>query len=226
MPFPLRYDCIFFDFDGVIVDSVEAKIAAFGALYEPFGADVRAAVEAYQRAVPGETRYEKIPRFHRELLGIELSPAEVEQWCARLSTLVLDEVVASPLLPDVTAVLATLRRHGVATHIVSGTPHDELQVIVDRKDLRPWFTSVQGAPRRKAPIVRGLMTSGGLASHRCLFVGDAMTDYDCAQQCRIDFVGRIEGGKDPFPPGTHVVERLGDALPTSARGDAGLRLAA
>jgi len=207
-----RYDGIFFDFDGVIADSVDAKIIAFGELYREFGAEVRAAVMAYQRAVPGETRFDKIPKFHRELLGVELTPDEVTHWCDRLSDIVLDEVVASPLLPDVPEVLARLRDHGVPGHIVSGTPHDELQVIVDRKGLRPWFASARGAPQKKHVIVEDILAATGLTRERCLFVGDAMTDYDCAQKCGIDFLGRAAPGESPFPEGTFVVERLGEAL--------------
>ena len=209
---PSRYDGIFFDFDGVIADSVDAKIIAFGELYREFGAEVRAAVMAYQRAVPGETRFDKIPKFHRELLGGELTPDQVTHWCDRLSDIVLDEVVASPLLPDVPEILALLRDRGVPEPIVSGTPHDELQMIVDRKGLRPWFASARGAPQKKHVIVEDILAVTGLERDRCLFVGDAMTDYDCAQACRIDFLGRIEPGQNPFPEGTFVVERLGEAL--------------
>lgn len=212
---PSRYDGIFFDFDGVIADSVDAKIMAFGELYRAFGPEVRTAVMAYQRAVPGETRFDKIPRFHRDLLGIELSPQEITHWCDRLSDIVLDEVVASPLLPDVPEILTLLRDQGVPAHIVSGTPHDELQVIIDRKGLRPFFASARGAPQKKHVIVEDILATTGMARERCLFVGDAMTDYDCAQACRLHFLGRVERGQNPFPAGTHVVSRLGDAFFTS-----------
>jgi phosphoglycolate phosphatase-like HAD superfamily hydrolase len=214
---PSRYDGIFFDFDGVIADSVDAKVMAFGELYRAFGPEVRAAVMAYQRAVPGETRFDKIPKFHRELLGIELSPDEITHWCDRLSDIVLDEVVASPLLPDVPEVLTLLRDQGVPAHIVSGTPHDELQVIVDRKGLRPFFASARGAPQKKHVIVEDILAATGLARERCLFVGDAMTDYDCAIACAMDFLGRAAAAQSLFPAGTRVVERLGEAFLAPSR---------
>lgn len=205
-------DCVFFDFDGVIADSVDAKIHAFGQLYSGFGEDVRRAVEAYQRAVPGETRYEKIPKFHREHLGVTLSAAEVETWCARLGDLVLDTVVESPLLPDVIAVLELLRGTGIPSHIVSGTPHDELAIILRRKGLTHYFRSAEGAPRRKETIVNGLLELHRLDPARCLFVGDAMTDHRCATACAMPFLGRAGAGDNPFPVGTRVVERLGQAF--------------
>jgi phosphoglycolate phosphatase-like HAD superfamily hydrolase len=208
-----KLDCVFFDFDGVIADSVDAKIHAFGQLYSGFGEDVRRAVEAYQRAVPGETRYEKIPKFHREHLGITLSAEEVETWCARLSDLVLDAVVDSPLLPDVIDVLELLRGAGIPSHIVSGTPHDELAIILRRKGLSHYFRSAEGAPRRKETIVDGLLERYRLDPARCLFVGDAMTDHRCATACAIPFLGRAAPAASPFPAGTRVVERLGAAFP-------------
>lgn len=206
------YACIFFDFDGVIVDSVEAKIAAFGELYQPFGADVRRAVEAYQRAVPGETRFNKIPRFHRDLLGLNLSPEEVETWCKRLSQIVLAQVVACPLLPDVAPVLSLLQRRRIPAHIVSGTPHDELQTIVQRKGLTAFFESSRGSPQGKADIVQDILARAQLRAQDCLFIGDAMADYECAVETGADFLGIMTRGAHPFPDDTNVVMRLRDAL--------------
>lgn len=209
--------CVFFDFDGVIADSVDAKINAFGELYRPFGEDVAAQVMDYQRAHPGETRFDKIPRFHRELLGIELSEHEIKIWCDRLSDIVLDQVVASPLLPDVLTLLTELRLRGIAAHVVSGTPHDELQIIVIRKGLGGLFNSLHGSPRKKAEIVREIMAAHALAAEDCMFIGDAMTDYDCAVACDIDFVGVMTNGTHPFPEGSRVCARLGELL-QAARG--------
>lgn len=207
---PSQYSCIFFDFDGVIADSVEAKITSFGELYDEFGPDVRRAVEDYQRAVPGETRYVKIPKFHRELLGVDLPEHKVLEWSNRLSEIVLDEVVACPLLPGVNEVLAQLAQREVQAHIVSGTPHDELQVIIERMGLKPFFKTARGSPEKKASIVRDIMTAEGLEAEQCLFVGDAMSDYDGAKTCQIAFLGRSAQATNPFPAGTAVVEHLGE----------------
>jgi len=210
---PHEYAQIFFDFDGVIVDSVEAKIDAFGELYSPYGADIRRKVEAYQRAVPGETRYDKIPRFHRDYLGQDLSDADLQSWSERLSKIVLDTVVACPLLPDVDITLATLQRLKVPAHIVSGTPHLELQEIVARKGIQHFFKQVRGAPEKKAAIVHDILDGTGVDLKDCLFVGDAITDFDCAKTCAMDFLGCAANGAHPFEPGTPVVDRLGEYFP-------------
>lgn len=215
-PLP-QFDCVFFDFDGVIVDSVDAKIAAFGELYAEFGPDVRAAVEAYQRDVPGETRYAKIPRFHRELLGIELSQGEIEEWAERLRGIVMERVIACPLLPGVAETLALLARRGAPAHVVSGTPEDELGLIARAKGLAPFFRTLRGSPRSKPAIVREILAAEGHAPERCLFVGDAMSDYDCARECSLAFLGRAEGMAHPFPDGTDVVGDLREFFAAEVR---------
>ena len=208
--FPSQYSCVFFDFDGVIADSVDAKIGAFGELYAGFGHDVRQAVEDYQRAVPGETRFEKIPRFHKQLLDVDLSPAEIQQWSDRLSEIVMEQVIKSPILPDVHDILAMLVRLNIPAHIVSGTPQDELEIIVQRKGLAPFFQTLRGSPESKSSIVRSILARDGHAPARCLFIGDAMSDYDCAKTCGLDFLGRADTARHPFPEGTMVAEKLGD----------------
>ncbi len=207
--FPSQYSCVFFDFDGVIADSVDAKISAFGQLYAAFGDDVRQAVEDYQRAVPGETRFEKIPRFHTELLDVDLSPAEVQQWSDRLSDIVMEEVIKSAIMPAVHDVLAMLVRQKIPAHVVSGTPQDELEIIVQRKGLAPFFQTLRGSPEGKSSIVRSILARDGHAASRCLLIGDAMSDYNCAETCGLDFLGRADPARHPFPAGTMVVEQLG-----------------
>jgi len=205
---PAHPDCVFFDFDGVIVDSVEAKIEAFGELYAEFGPGVRSIVEGYQRAVPGETRYAKIPRFHRELLGIELSEPEIREWAGRLRDIVVDRVIACPLLPGVDETLSLLARRGIPAHVVSGTPEDELAVIAEARGLAPFFRSMRGSPRAKSDIVGEILGREDYAPRSCLFVGDATSDLACARECGLDFVGVAPTETHPFPEETRVVRNL------------------
>ena len=73
---------VFFDFDGVIADSVDVKTAAFCGLYSEHGPEVMAKVEAYHLAHLGMTRFQKIAYFQRELVA---GPAD-EATSTRLPT--------------------------------------------------------------------------------------------------------------------------------------------
>jgi len=93
--------------------------------------------------------------------------------------------------------------------VVSGTPEDELRRITDQRGITGYFTGVYGSPRTKDDIVNELLEVHGLVAADCLFIGDAMTDYNAAKVCRMPFLGRVNADeKSPFPEGTVTVADL------------------
>jgi beta-phosphoglucomutase-like phosphatase (HAD superfamily) len=80
----------FFDFDGVILDSVNVKSEAFATLFREFGADIEEKVVAYHLRYGGVSRVEKFRYYYRELLMQPLDDAELKRLCARFSELVVE----------------------------------------------------------------------------------------------------------------------------------------
>ena len=64
---------IFFDFDGVLVESVEIKIHAFRKLYAEHGENVVEKVLAHHMEHGGISRVVKIRHGHLAFLGIDLT---------------------------------------------------------------------------------------------------------------------------------------------------------
>ncbi|MCX5934210.1 MAG: hypothetical protein NTU99_05390, partial [Pseudanabaena sp. LacPavin_0818_WC45_MAG_42_6] len=54
---PKRYDAIVFDFDGVLVESVDVKTQAFGTLYAEYGDLIVEQVKAYHLLHGGVSRF-------------------------------------------------------------------------------------------------------------------------------------------------------------------------
>lgn len=204
------FDTFLFAFDCVVVDSAELAISAFGELYAEHGEDVRGMVEAYQRAHPGEARHERIAMFHRSLLGEELGSEEIAAECDRLGQIILDEIADCPLMPDIVETLRVLRARGIAAHIVSHVPQDELEAIVALKGLAGHFRSINGAPPSRELVCDAIFAADRLDRARCLFVGNTMADYRCAASVGIHFVGIGDFASAPFPFGTQLADRLGD----------------
>lgn len=205
-----QFDHFLFAFDGVILDSAELTVSAFGELYADHGDDVRGMVEAYRRAHPGEPRHEQVRMLHRTLLGEELSPAETSMECDKLGEIILDDMIDCPLMPDIAEALQLLNARGIAAHIVSSMPQDELRTIVARKGLTRQFRSVLGAPLSQGMNCEAIFAASRADRARCLFVGATMADYRCATNVGVPFLEIGEFATAPFPFGTHVTERLGD----------------
>ena len=59
---------VFFDFDGVILDSVDVKTKAFGKMFEAYGSDVQKEVVQYHLENCGVSRFEKFRYYYENIL--------------------------------------------------------------------------------------------------------------------------------------------------------------
>lgn len=201
---------IFFDFDGVLAESVAIKEDAFRSLFAPYGETVVSQVIEMHRQLGAISRVIKIAKVHRELLHRELSEAELAAWARRYTETVERAVVACPEVPGTTALLETQSARATL-FVVSGTPEDELARIVEARGWSGFFAGVFGSPRLKDEIVRQVLGDHGLAASQCLFVGDTFTDRDAAVATGVPFVGRrVSFRPDPFPPGTTIVDDMNE----------------
>lgn len=204
---------VIFDFDGVLVESVNVKTEAFGALYEPYGRDVVDRVIAHHLEHGGVSRMEKFRHYHSAFLGCELGDDDLNGLCDRFSELVELRVVAAPFVEGARELLDDL--HGVLPmYIASGTPEIELKRIVEQRGMAAYFRGVYGSPRAKSDCIRTVLETGGFHAQDVLMVGDAMTDYHAACDTGVRFIGRIDtAGANPFPADIPVVTTLHELRP-------------
>lgn len=166
------------------------------------------AVVAYHKAHEGVSRVVKISHAHKVYLNIDLTPDAHQELCDRYSGLVEQKVIDCE---GVTGALDFLvgATGRIKSFVVSGTPQDELRRITDQRGLSDYFAGVYGSPRNKEDIVNELLCNHSLDAQKCLFIGDAMTDYNAAHSCDMPFLGRvIPGEQSPFPEGTQTVSDL------------------
>lgn len=187
---PNRFDAIIFDFDGVLVESVNVKTDAFAALYAEYGPDVVKQVVAYHLEHGGVSRFQKFRYFHRELLGVELTSGAEADLGRRFSERVENAVVAAPWVVGAWELIQAYEKK-TPLFVASGTPDDELNRIVLRRGIRRYFVSVHGSPATKADIIQRIVAEHGFRKNRVLMVGDSMTDYQGAVEAGVDFIGRV-----------------------------------
>ena len=198
---------IIFDFDGVILDSVDIKTRAFARLFEEHGPEVQRQVVEHHLAHGGVSRFRKFSYIYENILRRALPPGESERLGERFSELVFDEVVKAAWIPGA---LEFLKEHCTRYRlfIASGTPQEELARIVRLRDLEGYFAGIFGTPATKEEITRAIFAREGLQNSETLLVGDALTDFRAAKTCGVRFVGIASSGSDPFPAGTAVLPDL------------------
>ena len=183
------------DFDGVVLESVGVKTAAFRTLISFVPAHVDEIVE-YHRRNTGVSRFDKFRYIYREILKEPLSEEQFAFLSDRYADLVVEGVVASAFVPGADEFLAAFSRR-LPIFVVSATPEEELRSIIRRRGLDGHFKGVYGAPTRKTDAIRDIMEKTRATGRETLFVGDAVNDLNAARASGVRFVGR----QPPDDPG-------------------------
>ena len=197
---------IIFDFDGIIVESVDIKTQAFAELYRSYGDEVVQKVVAHHEANGGMSRYEKIQHYHNSYLGKPISLVEVENLASRFSEVVMDKVINAPYVGGVLEFLENYKN--IYEYFIStGTPQDEIESILTIKNIGHYFKSVLGSPIKKTEHVKSILKEFGYKPLEVIFVGDAQSDIEAAQANGLGFIGRYTTSEQ-IKDQNHIIESL------------------
>lgn len=179
---------IFWDFDGVIKESVNIKTQAFFNLFKLYGDDLAEKVKAHHEANGGMSRFNKIP-LYLHWAGIESSEATVSELCEKFSQIVFQSVLESDWVPGAEQFLRT-NKYSQIFILVSATPQVELEIILQELDLDHVFSSVFGSPISKGDAICNTLRNLGIASSDALMIGDASADKEAADENNVAFLLR------------------------------------
>ena len=183
-----EFKIIFWDFDGVIKDSVQVKSAGYEKLFLPFGEKVAKQINQHHEAHGGISRYEKIPLY----LGWAGEPAnssQVHEFCDRFSVLVQQAVIDSPWVPGVHEYLKSYHADQCFI-LITATPQEEIERILDALEITHFFQEIHGAPKTKMRVVSKVLNRLHFQSQEALVVGDSKTDLEAARENSVVFLLR------------------------------------
>lgn len=202
---------IIFDFDGVLVESVAVKLDAYAALFENEGADTSRRVREFCEPRMGLSRFRLIDEICREVLQIGLSPEKRGQLCDRFAALVVGGVVAAPFVAGAQEFLSRFADR-YRLFIVSGTPQNELEEILRRRQMTRWFEASFGSPAPKDALLADLLTSHRLRPEDVVYVGDSDHDWTAVRSQGIRFIWRRSSPGHVRPAGFDgpTIENLSD----------------
>ena len=185
-----RFEGLYFDFDGVIVDSVPIKAHAFKKLFESYGKFVADKVYNDYFNTVGINRKEKITIYHREFLNQTLSESQLNRICERFSSIVVDAIANAPLIPGIEEYLIFVHKR-MPIFVISSAPDTELKEIIRRHKLGQYFNEVLGSLTNKAVAIDMLNRKYSLDPQKCIFYGDAESDYKAAVASGVQFCAVI-----------------------------------
>ncbi len=182
------YKAIVFDFDGVILDSEQFKIATFKSLFTDYP-EYLSAIDAYNRENRGISRYEKFAHIFKKILHLPFDEEASKRLGERYSQLLSQNLAETPLIAGVEEFLV---RQKVPLFVASSSEVHEMQKVVEAKDIARFFTKLYGHPISKSDAIRDVMATNNLEPARVLFFGDAVADWKAADETKVEFIARTD----------------------------------
>ncbi len=181
---------LIFDFDGVIVESVKLKSNAFASIYKPYGLKIMKKVVKHHEENGGMSRFEKFKYYHENYLNIEITNSEIKKLANQFSQIVIKEVISCPYVPGVLSFIKSC--YGKYKIFIStGTPTEEIKIILKERNINKYFLEVFGSPSSKSSHVKKIKEKYTLESNEIIFFGDSNSDSFAAITHDIPFVLRV-----------------------------------
>ena len=180
---------ILFDFDGVIIDSMDVRDYGFRQIVQGYDEALVAEFIKYHRYNAGLSRYVKIRYFYEEMLGKEITEEEVNALAAKFSTIMKEKLVTPKVMITETVNYIKSTYQDVDLHIVSGSDEKELNFLCETLGLSHFFKTIEGSPTHKNDLVKNIMAKYPYITDNTILIGDSINDYDAAMVNNINFYG-------------------------------------
>ena len=187
---------IFWDFDGVIKDSVNVKTWAFMNLFDGCSDKIKEKIKSHHENNGGMSRYDKLP-IYMNYMSLKSTTEQINKYSKKFGSMVVEKVVSSPWVPGVLEYLKA-KKEGQLYFVTSATPTDELIYILKELNILSIFDDVFGSPITKAKAIENCLKKYQEDPKFCLMYGDAKQDFIAAKENGIPFILRQHDSNQEF----------------------------
>jgi HAD superfamily hydrolase (TIGR01549 family) len=179
---------IFWDFDGVIKDSVVVKSDAFEQLFLPFGDKVAISAREHHEANGGMSRFEKLP-IYLNWAGEEVNAELIDEYATKFSQLAKQKVINSEWVDGISDYLER-NYNRQYFFLITSTPQHEIEDIIDKLNISRYFKRIIGSPTTKKDAIKNIIVNYSIKPEESIMVGDSVSDYEAAVLNQTAFVLR------------------------------------
>lgn len=186
---PAKFDVLFWDFDGVLMDSNEIRDRGFAEVLNDYPVHEVAALLDFHHQNGGLSRYVKFRYFFETIRKEPLTDERLQQLADSFS-LTMKRLLVNPELLIGDSLDFVSRNHRCyRMHIVSGSDGNELRFLCGQLQIDKYFRSIHGSPKPKQLLISEVIEQNAYEPGKCAMIGDSFNDLDAAQHNHIQFVG-------------------------------------
>tara|TARA_Y100001970_G_scaffold286159_1_gene407645 strand:- start:7865 stop:8497 length:633 start_codon:yes stop_codon:yes gene_type:complete len=179
---------IIFDFDGVIVDSVDLKTEAFKELYKDYNKQILKSIVAHHNQNGGMSRYEKFKFYHEKYLNKRITNLELNRLGKQFSRIVENKIIKTKYIKGSFEYISENYKK-YKLFISSGTPENELRRICKKRNISKYFHKIYGSPNSKVKHIKNVIEYTKVLKKEIIYIGDSKNDYDAANKMNVNFIG-------------------------------------
>lgn len=178
---------IFWDFDGVIMDSMPVRNRGFELVLKEFPNEQVELLMQFHQKNGGLSRYVKFRHFFEEIRGEKITEKEIKEWANKFSQIMREELVQPNLLIQDTVNYIKKNHQKFNMHVVSGSDGEELRYLCEKLEISQYFLSIHGSPVPKKELVHNLLIKHEYKGDDTILIGDSINDYEAAEVNNIVF---------------------------------------
>jgi phosphoglycolate phosphatase-like HAD superfamily hydrolase len=188
---------IIFDFDGVIVESMNIKGQAFVSLFKEYPEHKNRILEFHFKH-GGMPRIKKFEIIYKDFLKLPYTDFIGEKLSKQYSEIIYNKIITCNYVPGVEKILKSYYKKYLF-FIVSGGPHNEVNNVAKQRNLDQYFEMICGSPDDKETWNKRILTTYKLKPKETIFIGDSIDDYNGIKNLGIRFIAKLTKGKaNPF----------------------------
>lgn len=181
-------DLVIFDCDGVLLDTMAAKIEAFRCWVPEAHAELREAFMAIVMAGFGKSRTFHIESFYCDLLHQEPDPVFLDAEVQRFTDICEPLCATSGWRVGSREFVQATCDAEIPRYVLSGVPQAQLEQMLASAGGTDLFDVIIGSPPGKPESMERILAETDTPAHRALFIGDANADHVAALHVGAHFV--------------------------------------
>ncbi|RXJ90578.1 haloacid dehalogenase [Arcobacter sp. CECT 8983] len=180
---------IFFDFDGVILDSMPIRDYGFRKILEEYPLDIVEDFIKFHQENAGLSRFYKIKYFYSKYLNKDIREEKIQEYATKFSEIMRSELPNEKYLISETVSFIRNNYKKMTFHIVSGSEQNELRFLCEQLGLSKYFKSIEGSPTHKNDLVKNILNKEKYILDESILIGDSINDFNAASINGIKFYG-------------------------------------
>lgn len=178
---------IFWDFDGVLMDSNSIRDLGFEKVLAKFPKEEVQKLMEFHQANGGYSRYVKFRYFFEDIRKESITDEEILVWANRFSLIMKELLVNPDLLIHENIDFVKKNQGKYRMHITSGSDQEELRFLCKSMHIDHYFDSIHGSPKQKKQWVKELIETNSYRQEECILIGDSINDWEAALTNNIYF---------------------------------------